>query len=464
MLAEDGADVDRRGGQRDPLLPAAGPLGLDPVDRFGDLLRVPIVEALGQAVEPGGGRGEVLPLFGRRDRLRLLADQPREPAQAFAQGVLDDLRLPHAAVAAALPGEPLAHVLEELAGAMEAVGRLVLGIVEAGAGEEALLRAVVIEPPQGELDLAAGEPQAQVIAGHRLQRVGLVEDHDVVLGQHALAVLPQSQVGEVQGVVDDEDLGVGHPPPGLVVEAGGVVRALAAHAVRRIAGHFLPHRRRRLVGEVGQGAVAGVPRPGLDLAELLVVFLFAEQARGAAQGVLHPPQAEVVVPSLDEHGGELGGHHAPQERQVLGQQLLLEADRVGGDDHAAAARFRLVARRLFAGGQDGGHEVGEALADAGAALDDEVMAVGDGVGHRVGHGQLFVAVFVVRQPRGDAAAGPEDFSGSKHAFSVAGGGGRGKRRDVRITVRSVNLPQLGGEPATLPIRRAWTGRRTLQTG
>ena len=262
---------------------------------------------------------------------------------------------------------------------MIAVGHLLLGLAEAGPGQQALVRPIVIEPPQGELDLAAGEPQAQVIAGHRFQRMGLVEDHDVVLGQHAHALRAEGQVGEVQGVVDHQDLGVAHPPPGLVVEACGVGGALAAHAVGAVAGHFFPDRGRRLVGEIGERAVAGLARPGLDLAELLVLFFFAEQARGPAQGIFHPPQAEVIPPALDQHGGELGRHHAPQQRQVFGQQLLLEADRVRGDDHPPGRASSSPPLRLFARRQNGRHEVGEALAHAGAGLDDQVMAILDRV-------------------------------------------------------------------------------------
>ena len=68
-------------------------------------------------------------------------------------------------------------------------------------------------------------------------------------------------------------------------------------------------------------------------------------------------------------------------------------------------------------GENGRHEVGEALADAGARLDDQVMLPLDGVGHGIGHGQLFAAVFVVWQPRGDAALGPQDFSGRDHPLA-----------------------------------------------
>ena len=45
-----------------------------------------------------------------------------------------------------------------------------------------------------------------------------------------------------------------------------------------------------------------------------------------------PPQAEVVAPPLDQHGGELQRDHAVEQRQVLADQLLLQADRVRGDD------------------------------------------------------------------------------------------------------------------------------------
>ncbi len=78
-----------------------------------------------------------------------------------------------------------------------------------------------------------------------------------------------------------------------------------------------------------------------------------------------------------------------------------------------------LVRGLFAGRQDGRHEIGEALAHAGAGLDDEMMAVRDGVGDGIGHGQLFVAMFVVRQPGGDPPRRPQDFSRREHVLSVA---------------------------------------------
>ena len=160
---------------------------------------------------------------------------------------------------------------------MVAIQHLPLGLAAAGPDEEALVRAIVEKPPQRELDLAVGQPQAEVVARHGLQRVGLVEDHDVVPRQHRRAFHAEGQVGEIECVVDHHDLGPAHPPPGRVVEAVGVVRALAAHAVGVVAGHFFPYDGRGLEAQVGQRAVAGLLRPGVDLAKLLVVFLLAEQ-------------------------------------------------------------------------------------------------------------------------------------------------------------------------------------------
>ena len=63
------------------------------------------------------------------------------------------------------------------------------------------------------------------------------------------------------------------------------------------------------------------------------------------------------------------------------------------------------------GGEDGRHEVGEALADAGAGLDHQVVPLADRPLDGLGHGELFAAVFVVGQPGGDPSAGAEDFAG-----------------------------------------------------
>ena len=89
------------------------------------------------------------------------------------------------------------------------------------------MRARCGEPAGGHLDAGGGGDGV-------LELVGLVDDDHVVLGQHRAAG------GEVQPVevgVDDDDVGVGGRPPGLLGEAVVALRALAGAGA-------LPGRRR----------------------------------------------------------------------------------------------------------------------------------------------------------------------------------------------------------------------------
>ncbi len=99
-------------------------------------------------------------------------------------------------------------------------------------------------------------------------------------------------------------------------------------------------------------------------------------------------------------------HHRAKERNVFLEQLLLKADRVGGDDHL----FLRVDRR-----HDRRDKIGEALADAGAGLDHQMVSLVDGKGDRFGHLELFGPVLVVRQSARDRAVG------SKHSGGIVGG-------------------------------------------
>ena len=96
-----------------------------------------------------------------------------------------------------------------------------------------------------------------------------------------------------------------------------------------------------------------------DLPNLLYVAVIIEERLLIEAGRLEPLLAEVVGPSLGEYDRELGREDPRQKRQVLGQELLLERDRVGRY-HDLLARFR--------GSEDCRDEVGERLSDAGARL------------------------------------------------------------------------------------------------
>ena len=86
---------------------------------------------------------------------------------------------------------------------------------------------------------------------------------------------------------------------------------------------------------------------------------------------------------------------------------------------------------VLGGGEDGRDEVGEALADAGAGLDDQVARPLDGLGDGVGHLEL-----LGRAPRSSAAGVPplRRVRGSKRG-PVASCGRLGKGNHDAVQLR-----------------------------
>ena len=87
---------------------------------------------------------------------------------------------------------------------------------------------------------------------------------------------------------------------------------------------------------------------------------------------------------------------------------------------------------LFDRGEDCRDKVGEALAHAGAGLDDDVVRTFDGPGHRLGHLQLLVPDLVPRQPASHCAARSKDRGRVqlRHAVSPEGKRNRLQARSV----------------------------------
>jgi len=414
MFAQNGTHVDRGGGQLDPA-PVARHGAFDPVGGLGNLLATPVLDLIGQHLEPVGRGHEVLALFGAVEALARPKGHVGQLGEPFAERIRYDLLLSDAPVAGGLFRKPAVDAFEKGRRPIAALADLLANVAQVAADQQPAIGPVVVEPPQHVIDLPAGDAQPEVIAGDRLDRMGLVEDDHVVVGQDAHLVSPQGQVGEEQGVVDDQDLGVLDAPAGLVVEALPIVGTLASHAIAVLAGHLVPDGRQGAEVEIRPRAVVGALGPAGNLAELLELGLAREEAGRALQRVSHPPPAEVIAAPLDQHGGELQRDHAVEERDVLVDQLLLEADRVGGDDHSEWGGVLFPGSRR---GQDRRHQIGETLAHPGARLDHQVLRFTDRPAHGLGHGELLGAVFVVLQPGGDTAFRAEDFSGCDHPIEV----------------------------------------------
>ncbi|MEJ7603933.1 MAG: hypothetical protein WKG01_38995 [Kofleriaceae bacterium] len=98
-------------------------------------------------------------------------------------------------------------------------------------------------------ELVGRDPRAEVLGRDILELVGLVEDHRVVLRQHARAGMcsPQRAIREVEVVIDQHELRLLGEPPRLGDEAALEVRTPRADPGIRRRGHAAPQR--RILGE-----------------------------------------------------------------------------------------------------------------------------------------------------------------------------------------------------------------------
>ena len=212
--------------------------------------------------------------------------------------------------------------------------------------------------------LRDAEPELARCLG--LEVVRLVDDEVVVVGEQRAAHL---EVGEQQRVVDDEQVRGRGLVAGVAVEARALPGAGAHREPARA--HAVPRRQLR-AGEPQLGAVAGarLAQPCERLRQRPCVV-----GRGGVGVRRRFPasEAEVVRLALELRVAEArdvhlrhAAQHVQQVRDVLRDQLLLEVDRVRGDDDADVVPQRE---------EHGGQQVGDRLADAGAALHEQVVGL-----------------------------------------------------------------------------------------
>ena len=224
-----------------------------------------------------------------------------------------------------------------------------------------------MEAPRRDLD-----PEAR---GHDfLELVRLVEDDDVVFGEHGPSA---GQVGSVEMGVDHDDVGRGGavagglgealPTRGAIEGPGTLTWTDAEHApgpVRGLEveiGTVAPRRRERpgdqaadlfdqtLGCRVNEGVLLAGSRGRIGHLELVGhLELAGLRRRGVAQFGLdptradfgHPLPADVVTTSLEDREGE--GHRGPEsgldQGQVLSGQLVLQRLGRRRYDHLLAAR------------------------------------------------------------------------------------------------------------------------------
>ena len=362
LLGDNAGNVDGRGLQE-----RAATAPLDPVDEAAVVARHPHFEILGQRHRAVEQRED---FFGRvLDEVQVGRDQLQAVQHvAILFGIaLQELLVLAETAAALVAGEQS----EEARGGLAHRDQDAVQFL----GGEPLAPRDCADVPLQFLELVVAHRNAEVLAHHVFDLVGLVEHHRAVFGDDAGELpLLHGQVGEEEVVVDDDDVALMRALVHAGEEAALELRALlaGAHLAPRV--HLGPRR-----GAFGQGpdlgAVAGFGGL-LPLADDLEIGHFFETFEDRLlPGVVDLLAAGVVVPSLHVADGQVAAQVLLEERHVLVEELLLQVLGAGGDDHALA-------------GEDGGDQVGERLAGAGAGLDDEMPPLGQRGLDRLGHLKL----------------------------------------------------------------------------
>ncbi len=153
------------------------------------------------------------------------------------------------------------------------------------------------------MDDRAADPAAEPRRRRLLESMGLVEDHRVVFGQHCRRVgaAAQAEIGEVERVVRDHELGVRGPLSRSLGEAAPGEGAEPAEAAVGADGDLRPDRLGRLHLELR--AVAGLGRldPAAHGVERLAVLRAREELPAEQLEPVQAVAAEVVLAAL-QHG------------------------------------------------------------------------------------------------------------------------------------------------------------------
>src|SRR5262249_18715474 len=104
----------------------------------------------------------------------------------------------------------------------------------------------------------------KMLGGDVFERMGLVENRDLIFGQEAGALGTEREIAEEQRVVDDKQMRSMNPFAGLEVETLIMISALTAETVVAVGFDQVPDHRGWLKIEIALAAVAGLSGPVVD--------------------------------------------------------------------------------------------------------------------------------------------------------------------------------------------------------
>ena len=441
-LAQDRGHFDRRRMQHGL---AAAAFALDPINVVRQRLREERVE------HSAHFQAEAAQMAQFRARLLVLAfqflDQFAEADGEFAQqrGHLrfHGQRARHGFLAVArAEARGARHRLEQIRHGVPQARRGLGRRAGAQVAQQALARVRREQPPQPMLEAVRRQAQAQMLAGRVLDDVRLVEHDGGDVRQEGGAAAAQRQIGKQQMVVGDQQVRILHPGAGALQEAALALGTFRAEAVAVFRADGGPGLGRRRAAQFLHAAVFRLVGPGADPFQIrgdAVAEEFALVVARARQAA----QAQVIHAALDQRGAERRAQLALQQRQVLADELFLQGNRVGGHQRPDAVAL---------GVQDQRHQIGQALADAGARLHDQMAVGGQRLGHRAGHVDLLRARFVLEIPgRGGQGAGRQEDGGGLLARRTRIRGGTvldGRNHRAPPGGRRRCFRTAGGTPAT----------------
>ena len=266
------------------------------------------------------------------------------------------------------------------------------GLALAQRGQQTFFRARIPQPVQRVAHLTARYTQPDMARRDVFHGVSLVENHEVVLEENAafqLLINPAEQ-SEKQGVIQDEDIRGENPVAHALEETDlvilreiGLMPARFGRTQAAFRADLRPDLGVRFDFKVRETAVLGCLGPFVNARQFLGLG-GGEQIAALLHGLLEPAGAEIIRAAFQHGITEPDGlrqraQHLGEHGQILFRELLLQVDGMRGNDGFFLLRH---------GEEDGGNEIGEGFAHAGAGFDGEVFAILQGA--RDGHGHLLL--------------------------------------------------------------------------
>ena len=151
-----------------------------------------------------------------------------------------------------------------------------------------------------------------------------------------------------------------------------------------------------------QGTISSGVGPFLDHFEGVTLTVIGEQAPLSFAGEFQSAQRDVVSAPLHQNRGELLGNHRIEKRDVLLDDLFLQADGVRADDDPFA---------VIDDAADRGQKIAEALAHSGAGLHEKASASSERLRDRRRHVDLLRSGLIALQATSDRAFRGQDVDG-----------------------------------------------------